>query len=190
MHNNNMHLSGDTHNPNRTDDINHIFFKSDRIYHHRTAQINYTSYDVRRAQDVINPNTSHCDIMVLRDSTEDEMHYWQYGRVVGIHHVNVVYTGTGMIDYQPRRLEFLQIRWFQHTENAGWESRRLDALEFLPVDEQDAFGFLDPADIVRSAHIIPKFSQGPAPPSERQLPPNMKKIIEWQSYYVNRFVYP
>lgn len=180
-------LSADTNDPNRTDDVNQIFFKSDRIYHHRTAQINYTSYDVRRAQDVINPNTSHCDIMVLRDSTEDELH-WQYGRVVGIHHVNVVYTGTGMIDYQPRRLEFLQVRWFQHTDDAGWESQRLDSLEFLPVEEQDAFGFLDPAAIVRSAHIIPKFSQGSAPHSETPLPSNTK--IEWQSYYVNRFVYP
>lgn len=174
-----------------TRDIDHIFFKNDCIYHHRTLRINYTSYDVRRAQDVINPNTSHSDVMVLCNSAEEELERWQYGRVIGIHHVNVVYTGTGMIDYQPQRLEFLQVRWFQqpikdrHEEKNNWESLQLDCLEFLPIDEQDAFGFLDPADVVRSAHIIPRFSQGDTPYTETS---QLKKKRDWQLYYVNRSV--
>lgn len=174
-----------------TSDIDQIFFKNDRIYRHRTLRINYTSYDVRRAQDVINPNTSHSDIMVLRDSTEEELEHWQYGRVIGIHHVNVVYTGTGMIDYQPRRFEFLQIRWFQplvedrHREKHNWESLRLDCLEFLPIGEQDAFGFLDPADVVRSAHIIPRFSQGKAPHTEAL---QLTRKRDWKLYCVDRSV--
>jgi hypothetical protein len=42
-----------------------IFLQNDRIYRHKLARFNYTTYDVRRAQDVTNPDTSHCDIMML-----------------------------------------------------------------------------------------------------------------------------
>lgn len=38
---------------------------NNRIYHHRVCRINYTTYDVRRAQDSINPRT-HADISTLR----------------------------------------------------------------------------------------------------------------------------
>src|SRR6266852_4957057 len=42
-----------------------VFLKSDRIYCHQLARFNYTTYNVRRAQDVINPSTSHRDILLL-----------------------------------------------------------------------------------------------------------------------------
>jgi hypothetical protein len=44
-----------------------VLFKSDCMYNHRIVRFNYTTYDVRRSQDVINPRTSHCDIMLLAD---------------------------------------------------------------------------------------------------------------------------
>ncbi|OJA16859.1 hypothetical protein AZE42_09971 [Rhizopogon vesiculosus] len=43
-----------------------ILFKSNRIYHHNLIRFNYTTYDIRRAQDVINPKTPHCNIMLLQ----------------------------------------------------------------------------------------------------------------------------
>src|ERR1700728_4093607 len=51
-------------NPNHQE-WDSVFFKNDRIYCHKLARFNYTTYDVRRAQDVINPMTSHCNILLL-----------------------------------------------------------------------------------------------------------------------------
>lgn len=46
-------------------ELDQIFFKYDRIYRHNLLRINYTTYDVRRGCDFINPTTSRRDIMVL-----------------------------------------------------------------------------------------------------------------------------
>jgi hypothetical protein len=86
-------------------DRDSVFFKNDHMYAHQLAWFNYTTYDVRRAQDVINPNTPHCDIMVLADTDSSEPdgtnsdHAFIYAHVLGIYHVNVVYTGEEMLDY-------------------------------------------------------------------------------------------
>jgi hypothetical protein len=45
--------------PTEHADHDRIFFQLDRMYKHALLRVNYTTYDVRRAQDVINPNT-HC----------------------------------------------------------------------------------------------------------------------------------
>ena len=49
-----------------------VLFNHDRIYQHNILHVNYTSYDVRRSQDVINPITSHRNIMMLPDSSVDD----------------------------------------------------------------------------------------------------------------------
>lgn len=144
--------------------INRLFFKSDRIYRHRLLRINYTTYDVRRGQDIINPRTSHRDVMVLRDDSEDpevgkelaDSQRYLYARVLGIFHANVVYMDPGSQNYQPRRMEFLWVRWFQPYSSVTWESRRLDTIKFRPVNDAYAFGFLDPADVIRACHILPR----------------------------------
>ena len=91
-------------------DRNVVFFKNDCMYRHNLAQFNFTTYDVRRGQDVVNLKTSHRDIILLssRDhSIANTSHPFLYGRVLGIYHVNVIYTGSDMHDFSPRRLEFL-----------------------------------------------------------------------------------
>ena len=115
--------------PGQTDhapgDRDKIFFKGDRIYKHSLARFNYTTYDVRRSQDVVNPKTPHCDIMVLahrednhnNKSDSEPRHPFWYARVLGIFHANVVYTGPGMTDYMPRRLHFLWVQWFECMED-------------------------------------------------------------------------
>ncbi|KAH7904119.1 hypothetical protein BJ138DRAFT_977516, partial [Hygrophoropsis aurantiaca] len=113
---------------------------------------NYTTYDVRRGQDVVNPSTSHRNIMVLANhSTEDSrtQHPFWYARVLGIYHANVIYTGPGMLDYNPRRMEFLWVRWYEIVEDmAGWDACQLDRLRFPPMATDGAFGFLDPKDVL------------------------------------------
>lgn len=123
------------------------------------------------------------------DDSEDESGRFLYARVLGIYHVNVVYTGRGTLDYQPRRMEFLWVRWFQPTTlPRGWDSRRLECIKFYPVAHEYAFGFLDPAVVVRACHIIPRMALGKVH-NDQGISNCAKDKDDWQYYYLNRFVF-
>lgn len=173
-----------------------IFFKNNRLYRHRIFRINYTTYDIRRSQDVINPHTSHRDIMVIRDDSGDlesgeskgvdSSDRFLYARVLGVYHANVVYTGLGSQDYKPRRMDFLWVRWFQPAVPGGWNSRKLECIKFYPVKHEHAFGFLDPADVIRACHIIPRTAMGRLHVVDQGFSGLAKDKDDWQYYYVNR----
>ncbi|THU99539.1 hypothetical protein K435DRAFT_794881 [Dendrothele bispora CBS 962.96] len=63
-------LSGKTENIT-IEERDLIRLKHDRIYSHKVLRINYTTYDMRRSQDCINPRT-HADVMV--HSSDPEFH--------------------------------------------------------------------------------------------------------------------
>jgi hypothetical protein len=65
-----------------------IYFKNNWMYSHSIMRINYTMYDVRRGQDTINPNTDHCNVMVLADGhdSDAETHTFHYAHVLRIYH--------------------------------------------------------------------------------------------------------
>ena len=173
----------DTPNPDQ------LLFKHDWMYEHNILRINYTTYDVRRKQDTINPTTPHRDIMVLAENDDASDHPYLYARVIGIFHVNVVYTGGPVVDYRPRKLEFLWVRWFEHDTNAplsSWAHSRLDRLHFPPMAREDAFGFLDPADVIRGCHIIPAFAANKRYADGKGLSRCAMDCRDWRSYYVNR----
>jgi hypothetical protein len=171
---------------------NSVFLKNDRIYHHHIARFNYTTYDVRRAQDVINPGTSHCDILLLADrniATRSQCdHPFLYARVLGAYHANVAYTGDGMLDYEARRIEFLWVRWFEHddTRSLGWKGLRLDSVHFPSLATEGAFGFVDPKDVLRGCHIIPAFAGGKRHSDEVSISRCVRDGKDWSHYYVNR----
>ncbi|KAL6303258.1 hypothetical protein BKA93DRAFT_716391, partial [Sparassis latifolia] len=71
-------------------DRDSVAIKDDRLYSHQTLTINYTTYDVRRAQDTINPSTDRCNVMVLADNDDPHAHPFWYARILGIYHVNAV----------------------------------------------------------------------------------------------------
>ena len=174
------------------DDCNHIFFKSDRMYRHHLLRINYTTYDVRRSQDVINPGTSRRDVMVLAvDDHENgpDNNPFLYARVLGIYHVNVIYTGSGMIDYRPRRVDFLWVRWFHHdqarTIHHTWEKKKLESVFFPPMASDHAFGFLDPQDVLRATYIVPACASGRVHSDLVSLSQSACDSHDWKSYYVN-----
>ena len=57
-------------------------------------------------------------------------------------------------------MEFLWVHWYELDTLdplGGWGLNRLDQLQFLSMDKDNAFGFLDPNDILRAAHVIPAF---------------------------------
>ena len=170
-----------------------ILFKSDRMYRHNILCINYTTYDTRRSQDVINPATPHRDIMVLNSSYDHHAnselsHPFCYARVLGIYHANVIYIGPGMINYEPIRMEFLWVRWYGRIESvqASWGAHRLDKLQFPLMAQDDAFDFVNPLDVLRGCHIIPTFANGKRHTDGMGISLCAQDSSDWVSYYVNR----
>ncbi|KAH7905471.1 hypothetical protein BJ138DRAFT_1138264 [Hygrophoropsis aurantiaca] len=152
-------------------DINQVLFQCNRIYKHNIARFNYTTYDVRRAQDVINPRTDHCNIMVLNDIDKEGSHY-RYAKVLGIHHVNAVFVGC---KYDTRHMDFL----FAQT---------LDRIHFKPLHNVDAFGFINPDDVLRCVHIIPAFHRGMSHNDRVGMSPLAGDGADWHEYTINCFV--
>src|SRR5882762_5296979 len=78
-----------------TQDLQNIKLNKNRLYKHSRLHIHYTTYDVRREQDVINLR-SHSDIMLLANNdpsdrtsghaTSSRDIYW-YAQVLGIFHI-------------------------------------------------------------------------------------------------------
>jgi hypothetical protein len=159
------------------------------MYLHNIVRVNYTTYDVRRKQDTINPNTNHRDIMVLAETNDDSDHPFLYAWVIGVFHVNAVYMGGPVVNYRPRKVEVLWVRWFEHDMNApsgSWTDSRLDRLRFPPMASGNAFGFLDPADVVRGCHMMPVFAANRRYADGQGISPCARDASDWRSYYLNR----
>jgi hypothetical protein len=134
---------------------------NDRIHAHKTLRINYTTYDVRRDQDTINPRTNS-DVMILsqEDDEDSDGHPYWYARILGLFHVDVIHTGTNSKNHSVQRFEFAWVRWMGTDPDnpGGWESKRLRQVGF--VDGEGGFGFIDPQQIIRAVHLIPAFHYG------------------------------
>ena len=162
-----------------------------QMYIHKVARFYNTSYNVRRSEDVINPKTSHCDIMLLSGpqvGNDLPTHPSLYARALRIYHV---YSGPGMFNYEPMRFDFLWVRWFQvciNPASGGWAASRLDRVSFPPMTQMDAFGFVIPEHVLRGCCLSPVFSDGKRHQDGRGLSKIAKDGQEWRAYYVNRSV--
>jgi hypothetical protein len=173
-----------------------VLILKNTIYRHKVLRINYTTYDLRRAQDSLNPRIpGHGDVMVLSpenaEDNEDPHPYW-YARILGIYHANVRYVGPDCtISRDPQRMEFLFVRWFgrELTPKPGWKAKRLLCLGFVPGNDANAFGFLDPAQVIRSVHLIPAFEWGHTTKYLSEKSSVIARGVnepddDWQFYYV------
>ncbi|KZP22327.1 hypothetical protein FIBSPDRAFT_739082, partial [Athelia psychrophila] len=169
-----------------------ILGKHNRIYEHRILRVNYTTYDVRRDQDMINAHSAHCNIMVLTRCDMTGGLSYRYGRVIGTYHVRVIYNGPGRIDYQQHRIEFIWVRWYDEVGREGIDpnQRHLPHLRFAPLDDDDddAFGIINPSDILRGCHIVPRFSRGQVHIDNSGQSQLARDSLDWKEYYVNRLV--
>jgi len=172
-----------------------VYIAADRLYKHKLMHLNYTTYDVRRAQDIVNPSTSHCNIMLLADHAPSDVvgshsrHPYIYARVLGIFHVNATYVGPGVVDYRSHRIDVLWVRWYQYVEeSAGWDTATVDRVCFPPMADEHAFGFVNPGDVLRGCHMIPQFSRGLRYPDGTGISRCAQDASDWHFYYVNRFV--
>lgn len=136
------------------------------MYIHKIARINYTTYDMRRAQDAVNPRT-HSDIMMLAPDSEDSGHPYLYARVLGIFHVNAYLapahygTDSQAQDPEPQLVQVLWVRWFELDNSApgGFLTRRPYRVRFVDAND-GAFDFISPDRVLRGVHLIPAFAHG------------------------------
>ncbi|KIL64549.1 hypothetical protein M378DRAFT_39294, partial [Amanita muscaria Koide BX008] len=176
---------------------NHVIIKNNSIYTHKVIQVNYTTYDIRRAQDFSNLATGNSYFMVLgceNEARKDPHPYW-YGRIIGNYHAEVIYTGAQSRSLEPQIMEFLWVRWLGRDPSDnyrdGWTTRQLPRIGFVSYEDEAAFGFLNPILILRGVHLIPCFSLGRTKdllpkPSLCRLP--HEKDEDWDMFYVNIFV--
>lgn len=171
-------------------ELNNVIFKGNRIYRHSLLRVNYTTYDLQRETEAVNPKTDHCDIMLLSQADgpeRAETHPFCYARVLGIYHANIIYTGPDSKDYQSRRIEFLWVRWFEVLDRpSGWEHLALDVARFVPMASTNAFGFVDPADILRCSHLVPAFGSGKLHSDGISMSHLARDAEDWKHYYINR----
>ena len=143
-----------------------------------------------RGQDIINCGTPHYNVMLLSSLTSDSESSskcrYLYARVLGAYHANVTYTGPGMLDYKPRRIDFLWVRWYQ-VQRAGtisWKNSELPMVSFPPLASDTAFGFIDPSDVLRACHIIPAFASGQTHEDGVGVSSHARDRDDYHAYYV------
>ncbi|THU76429.1 hypothetical protein K435DRAFT_813415 [Dendrothele bispora CBS 962.96] len=144
-------------------DLNDLEYDKDIAL--KVVRINYTTYDLRRNQDSINPRT-HPDIMVL--SPPDSIHPFIYGRVIGIFHCNVQLKKTARFKaIRHHRVDFLWVRWYQYDSNypSGWQAKRTTSTQ----------RYLSSTSIARQYEAI-------TPDGSCKIETN-----DWKFYYVNIF---
>lgn len=160
-----------------------------KIYSAKVLRVNYTSYDILREQDSMNPRT-HCDVMVHTGETGSHAHRFWYARVIGVFHAQVVHSGAAAQNRSVQRIEFLWVRWFgiDTDHRYGLKVARLPKIGFVPDTDAFAFGFLDPSLVIQGAHLIPAFCEGKTTTLltvPRTLGRSYGETEDWLRFYVN-----
>jgi hypothetical protein len=85
-------------------------------------------------------------------------------------------------------MDFLWVCWYGCDMSApgGFKTRRLHRIGFLPSDDINAFGFLDPEEVLRGVHLIPGFAHGR---TAHLLGPSIARLQDendedWLYYYI------
>ncbi|KAK0496704.1 hypothetical protein EDD18DRAFT_1073881, partial [Armillaria luteobubalina] len=174
------------------DDRQSIIIVGERMYQHKVLRINYTSYDVRREQDIINPRTGSDVVMLAPEDMRDAHPYW-YARVVGIYHVLIHDKHDVNTAATPKQIDFLWVRWYgiDDSYQSGFGAKRLHHVGFLNAKEPGAFGFIDPNDVLRAVHLLPTFVCGTT--DEFLEGPSIARRLDeddedYERYYVNLYV--
>ncbi|TEB29008.1 hypothetical protein FA13DRAFT_1602778, partial [Coprinellus micaceus] len=173
-------------------DWSSVYPKGWRIFSHKIIRIKYTTYDVRRREDVIHIGSDVCNVMIANPAYADDQTLppYRYARVLGIYHADVSYTGEvfpGVRCLQPTRLEFVWVRWYIINQPKD-DMVPLESVSFPPVDSPESTAFLHPNTILRAAHLIPRFHKGRVYEDGQGRSHMARDAYDWNEYYVNQFV--
>ncbi|KAJ7148914.1 hypothetical protein C8R46DRAFT_1311106 [Mycena filopes] len=166
-------FDGDTHEEFTADDRNTVRIVGNKIYATKIMRVNYTTYDVRRDQDVLNPNAQSFVMMRTGEKQAGAHPYW-YAQVLGVFNATVFHYPAGDAGPSPPTImEFLWVRWLgdEPGYRASIKKARLPKVGFVAESDPYAFGFLDPAHVVRASHLIPQFSGAQTTYLQQKNPP-------------------
>ena len=121
--------------------------------------------------------------MILAGDTGPDAPAFWYARVLTIFHVLVVYPGR-----QVERMDVLHVRWFGHDPETtgGWAARRLERVGWADEEQPNAFSFVNPADVVRTCHMIPAFEHGTTTARRASVARDHHDSRDWNYHYVGR----
>ena len=173
------------------DEKNSIRIRNNIIYRLSTLRVNYTTYDMRRDFDTINPRT-HPFVMVPSPETETGAHPFWYAAILGVFHADIQHACNEARDFRFRRMEFLWVRWLGVVPGPlfGRKCAELPKIGFVPDSDEFAFGFLDPSLVVRGCHLIPSFMDGKSQDLLTTKGPSLGHVGtnseegDWANYYV------
>jgi hypothetical protein len=162
-----------------------LLISQNRIYWHKAIRLHYTTYSMERAQDYIHPDTDHCNVLLLSPDEHNPHPYW-YAQVIRVFHVLVQHPLCR--PPEPQRMDVLFVRWYGRDPDTpnGWLTSSLNRVGFVPHDDHDPFGFLDPSLPIREAHMVPAFAEGRV---EHLLPGHSlarEGADDWHLFYVMR----
>ncbi len=60
---------------------------------------------------------------------------------------------------EPFRVDFLWVRWYglDRKHKSGFKAKCLPWVGFVDGSDADAFGFIDPDEVIRAAHLLPVY---------------------------------
>ena len=155
-------------------------------------QINYTTYDIRHNADTITPG-SYPGIMVKSPETGPNAQPFWYACIISVFHALVSSSHPGVLEKTLHRMDFLWVRWFGVEPGRyqyGICYAQLPKIGFVESSDPYMFTFLDPAQVIRGAHLTPTFSEG----CTSSLLPTLKSVAcilnpedddDWVNFYVN-----
>ncbi|KAJ6467669.1 hypothetical protein C8R47DRAFT_1056070 [Mycena vitilis] len=186
----NREFDGDTSDEFTPEDLNTVRFINNRIYSTKLLRVNYTAYDVRRDQDVLNATAQP---FVMVKAPEGETHPYWYAQILGVFNASVFRVAPPAPRTQTTVMEFLWVRWLgtEPGYREGIRKARLPQVGFVEETDPYAFGFLDPEHVIRGSHLLPRFHGGrtndllatQADTAARRL----NDTEDWANYYVNIF---
>ncbi|KAG2045714.1 hypothetical protein BDR06DRAFT_900343, partial [Suillus hirtellus] len=123
-----------------------VIIPNNTVYSVHTMQVHYTTYNMKREYDTINPRT-HADVMVLSGETNPRHPYW-YTCVLSIYHMDTWLEGQT----RKQHLEVLYVRWLTllvpSDYQSGMQHACLPKVAFVEESDHDAFGSLNPGQVI------------------------------------------
>ncbi|KAH6896204.1 hypothetical protein BKA70DRAFT_1438689 [Coprinopsis sp. MPI-PUGE-AT-0042] len=185
----------------RTQDLPSLLEQSDwtrvsipdqQLHPHGLARIKYTTYDVRRDEDMVHLVSDRFNIMIRNQDYRPNvpgLHPFRYAKVIGIYHADAAYIGPIDVldgaDYTAHRFDLFYVRWYEVIPAES--PYHLDQARFLDIASEDAVGFLDPGDVLRMSHVTPRFSQGKVYSDGPGRSAFLGDKSDWKLYFINRF---
>lgn len=97
--------------------------------------------------------------MVPANDAKLDHPFW-YARILGIYHAFISEEENGG-SREWSRVDVLWVRWFGlQGGSKGRSKRRLRKVGFVPMEDDGAFGFIHPEEVIRASHIVPAFVDG------------------------------